>query len=126
MTDAEFIEAFEACTLPSTEFHHRHHVRLAFLLFQREPFIEAAKHFIASLKRYAASLDATGLYHETITWAYLVSIHERMARVTSTDWEGFAAANDDLFEKAFLERHYKPETLKSELAKRVFVMPDKM
>ena len=125
MTDTEFIEAFEACTLPSSEFHHRHHVRLAFLLFQREPFIQAAEHFIVSLKRYAASLDATGLYHETITWAYLVSIHERIARSASADWETFAVANGDLFEKTFLERYYKPETLKSDLARRVFVMPDR-
>jgi hypothetical protein len=125
VTDAEFIEAFEACTLPSTEFHHRHHVRLAFLLFQREPFIEAAKHFIASLKRYATSLGSAGLYHETITWAYLVAIHERMNRGASGDWETFARANADLFEKTFLERYYRPETLQSEMARRVFVMPDR-
>ena len=125
MTDTEFLEAFEACTLPSSEFHHRNHVRLAWLLFQREPFIEAAAHFIRSLKRYAESLGASGLYHETITWAYLVAIHERHVRGQSADWEAFAGTNADLFEKGFLERYYRPETLKSEHARKVFVMPDR-
>lgn len=125
MTDAEFLDAFEACTLPAAEFHHRHHVRVAFLLFQREPFITAAGRFIVSLKRYAASLGSPGLYHETITWAYLVAIHERMSRSVTADWEAFAADNVDLFDKSFLNRYYRPETLQSELAKRVFVMPDR-
>ena len=125
MTDAEFIEAFEACTLPSSEFHHRNHVRMAWLLFQRESFIDGAAHFIVSLKRYAASLDAAAVYHETITWAYLVSIHERISRSRTSDWESFAVANEDLFEKTYLERYYRPETLQSELARRVFLMPDK-
>ena len=125
MNDTEFVEAFEACTLPSSEFHHRNHVRLAWVLFQREPFIEASAHFIHSLKRYATSLGAAGLYHETITWAYLVAIHERIARGNVADWETFANTNGDLFEKAFLERYYRPETLKSEHARKVFVMPDR-
>ena len=42
------------------------------------------------------------------------------------DWGAFAAANPDLFvyPSPLLGRLYRPETLESELARRVFVLPD--
>ena len=37
MTDSEFVDSFEDCTLPSTAFHHRDHVRLAWIYLRRHP-----------------------------------------------------------------------------------------
>ncbi|MEA2601286.1 MAG: hypothetical protein QOF89_2278 [Acidobacteriota bacterium] len=131
LTDADFVRSFEDCTLPNSAFHHRDHVRLAWIYLRRHPPLEALRRFADSLKRFAAANGHPGLYHETITWAYLLLIQERMARgeaATWAAWEDFAARNLDLltWKPSILDRYYTPETLGSELARRVFVMPDRI
>ena len=125
MHDREFIEAFESCTLPSEQFPHRAHVRLAWLYLRDGSLLDALTRFVEGLKRYAASLGATAKYHETITWAFMFLIHERMARAEHATFDEFAAANADLF-NGILEKYYRRETLGSELARRTFVMPDRV
>ena len=122
MTDRDFIAAFETCTLPSDAFSHRQHVRLAWLYLREAPLLAALPRFIDSLKRYAASLGASGKYHETITYAFMFLIHERMSRADAETFDDFADANADLF-GPILERYYRRETLASDLARATFVMP---
>lgn len=126
MTDAEFVLSFEGCTLPNSAFHHRDHVRLAWIYLRRHPALTALARFTEGLQRFAAFNGHPGLYHETITWAYLFLIHERMADAPQEEtFEAFAARNPDLFawKPSILDRYYDPETLRSERARRVFVMP---
>ena len=124
MNDREFIAALESCTLPSDAFDHRQHVRLAWLYLREQPLLDALPRFIASLKRYAGSLGASGKYHETITYAFMFLIHERMVDSAASSFDEFAAANEDLF-GPILERYYPKETLASSLAKTIFVLPTK-
>jgi hypothetical protein len=123
--DRELVVQFEACTLPPSRFHHRNHVRLAWLYLKEAPLLEALTRFRTSLQRYAASLGAAAKYHETITFAFLFLIHERMQRADAPTFDDFADANEDLFD-AILLRYYREETLGSELARRVFVWPDRV
>ncbi len=125
MNDEEFVARFAAGTLEP--FHHADHVRAAFLYLRRFPAPEAIGRFSADLARFAASKGKPELYHETITWAYLILIRERMARSVATPtWDEFAAANGDLLDwrASILKRYYRAETLESRLAKSVFVFPD--
>jgi hypothetical protein len=127
MDDKDFIRRFEECTLPGSEFHHRDHVRLAWLYLREHPPLSALTRFTEGLKRYAAANGHDGLYHETITWAYLLLIRERTARDGAGEtFEEFAAENPDLltWRPSILASYYREETLASELARRVFVMPD--
>jgi hypothetical protein len=127
MNDREFVAAFEACAVAGDEFHHDDHVRLAWIYLRGHPLIEAIERFTTSLQRFAAHHGVPGLYHETITWAYLLLIHERMQREGAPDaWDAFRSANGDLFERrpSILERYYSPATLRSDIARRTFVMPD--
>lgn len=124
----DLIRRFEDGTLPPSDFHHRDHVRLAWLYLNEEPPLAALARFTEGLKRFASRNGAEGLYHETITCAYLLLIHERKARAEAGEtWEEFAARNPDLltWKPSVLDRYYREETLASELAKRVFVMPDR-
>jgi hypothetical protein len=126
MLDAEeFIARFQARTLEP--FHHYDHVRMAWLYLRRASMLEAIANFTTDLKHFAAANGQPNLYHETLTWGYLLLIHERMARGNVTDWEAFAAENPDLltWERSLLKTYYRPETLQSEFARRVFVFPDK-
>lgn len=129
MTDAEFVSAFEDTSLPEAAFHHPDHVRLAWIYLREAPVPEALSRFAAGLKRFAAAKGKAGLYHETITWAYLLLINERMQRAgVASSFEDFARANPDLlmWRPSILSSYYKDETLGSSLARRTFVLPDRM
>ncbi len=123
MRDRDLVEAFESCTLPPEQFPHRAHVRLAWLYLRDHSLLEALMRFVEGLKRYAASLGAGTKYHETVTWAYMFLIHDRMARASFETFDEFAAANPDLF-NGVLEKYYSKETLASDLARRTFLMPE--
>ena|SRR5437867_1765826 len=127
MTDEEFIAGFEACTLPAETFHHEQHVRMAWLYLQRYSVLQALERFSENLKRFATANGKPNLYHETITWAYVLLIHERISRSPPQGWEDFRAANADLLDwkNNILKSFYSEETLQSELARRVFVFPDR-
>ena len=90
--------------------------------------LEALAKFPAALKRFAISKGKPNLYHETITWAYLLLIGERLARAgTAQSWEEFAEENQDLlvWKNGILERYYSKPTLESDLARKRFVMADR-
>lgn len=130
MTGEELLDALESCTLQPGQLKHADHIHVAWLYLRTGTPAEALTRFSTSLRRFAASLGKEGIYHETITWAFMFIIHERMARLgPSASWEEFAAANPDLFtwpaDKSVLSRYYRPETLRSELARKMYVMPDR-
>lgn len=127
MTDDEFMAAFEAAALAEASFHHRDHVRLAFAYLSRYPALIALEKFVTALNRYAAARGKSKLYHETITHAYFFLIRERMARSGHADWSEFARLNADLlvWKNGILSRYYNETTLQSDLARAVFLLPDK-
>ena len=125
MTDQEFVEAFERCAIAGDSFHHRDHVRLAWVYLRDMPLLDSLKRFTESLKRFAAHNGVPNLYHETITWAYLLALNERLERKgRQRSWAEFARDHGELFAPDFLHAYYAPATLASPLAKRVFVFPD--
>ena len=125
MKNRELIQQFETDTLQG-EFHHADHVRLAYAYLSEYPALRALERFSEALKRYATTRGKAQLYHETITHAYFFLIRERMARTRTADWGEFAARNPDLFvwKDGILTRYYRESTLRSELAREVFLFPD--
>jgi hypothetical protein len=127
--DTEFVRAFESAVLPEGCFRHRDHVRLAWIYLREDPPPIALRRFADGLKRFAAAKGKAGLYHETITWAYLLLINERMERFgRSRPFAEFAAANSDLltWRPSILSSYYRDETLRSDLARRTFLLPDRL
>ncbi len=128
MTDDKLLAGFENCTLPNEAFHHEEHVRVAFLYLRRYSALQPLERFSAALQRFAAAHGKTTLYNETVTWAYLLLIRERMARAGWTQsWPEFRAGNTDLFDRNrdILKKYYQTETLQSQLAKGTFLFPDR-
>jgi len=129
MDDPTFLAAFESATLAEDGFHHADHVRAAWLLLGLSPPAAALERFAAALRRLAAAFGKSSLYHETITWAYLLLIVERIARRgRGADFSEFARSNPDLmtWRPSILEAYYRSETLASDVARRVFVLPDRL
>lgn len=129
MTEEEFYQQFVETSLDANIFHHSNHVKLAWIYLKKFDLPEALGNFSTALKRYAKAKGATTLYHETITFAFLVLINERMKSHTNEqNWEDFVKNNPDLFDwkNNILKRFYREETLKSKFAKKTFVFPDKI
>ena len=127
--DLELISVFENGSLSPSAFHHADHVHTAFAYLRQYPVLEALGKFSTALQRFAELHGKPNLYHQTITWAYIFLIHERMGRAGKPQtWENFAQANPDLLilKDGILKKYYADETLQSDLAKRVFIFPDKL
>jgi hypothetical protein len=125
--DAELLRGFEACTLAPAAFGHREHVRVAWLLLRAHPrFEDAAQRFCAGLRAFAAAHGKASLYHETITWAYLALVHERMrAPPPCESFDAFAAEHPALLAPGLgaLAPYYEPALLHSPAAKQAFLLP---
>ncbi len=112
---------------PRGFFQHSGHVRLAWMYLRKYPLPEALPRVCEALRMFANANNAPHLYNETLTWAYMILINERMAKLgPAHEYEEFAAANADLFDwqNSIVNRYYRSETLNSDLAKSVFIMPD--
>jgi hypothetical protein len=118
-----FLRAFLDGNVDAANFRHADHVRVGFEILQHHEFPDAASVFAYSLKQIAARAGVPGKYHETITLAFLSLIAERRAR-SEGGFEAFAHANPDLLNKSVLTRWYTPERLSSDIARKVFVLPD--
>jgi hypothetical protein len=121
LSDDEFLAAFHSCRLTTAEFRHADHLRLAWLHLRREPLEQALASVRAGIQAFAAFHGATGLYHETITqaWVRLVATHDEPS------FSAFLSANESLLNKDLLHRFWSPELLASEAAKREWVPPDR-
>lgn len=130
MTDQDIIDRFESGNVPESEFHHADHVRLAFAYLRTYQVLVALEKFSATLKEFAARHGKDRLYNETITCAYIFLVAERIAKSTeeAIDWHRFAEANPDLmvWKGGILSRYYDDATLKSDLSRRVFILPDRL
>ena len=132
MTEDQLITAFETGTLRNENFHHQDHVRMGFLYMSRFPGLEGVRRFCEGLQRFATASGRPNLYHETVTWAFLLLIRERLARAlrrsgSLPSWDEFVADNKDLLKgKDYVLKEYdRDETLKSEFARATFVLPDR-
>ncbi len=125
-SDREFAAAFERCELAPASFHHRDHLRLAYIYLTDDDVDMALTTIRAGLHRFLAHVGApASKYHETITRAWLLAVEHFMREAAPTaSFEEFAAAAPRLFAPGAMETHYTSELLWSEEARTRFVEPD--
>jgi hypothetical protein len=125
------VAGFESANLPDGAFRHPEHIEVTWLYLHRYPAAEAFSRVTGGLRGLARAHGHPERYHETLTCAFFFLVHQRMAhpgeRENRDSWDAFRQANEDLFAwpSPLLGRYYQPETLGSELARRVFVLPDR-
>lgn len=126
--DRNFLNRFEGGKIPSSSFHHSDHIRLAWIYLRIYPVPTALEKVTKGIKNFARAAGKPELYHETITWAYVFLILNRIERsLESENWGSFVERNPELFtwKPSLLNQLYRDETLESEKARRIFVMPDR-
>jgi hypothetical protein len=128
MNDDEFLAAFEARALE--EFHHRDHIKVAYLYLRRYPLDEAIAKVRAGLQALAAAWgapvdDLERGYHETMTQAWVRLVHVALSECGAAECaDAFCDRQPNLMQKTHLRSFYSRERLISWEAKREFVEPD--
>ena len=128
MTDAEFLAAFRAQTIPQNEWTHRAHVRAAYLQLCEMPFAPAMDAMRDGIKKLNASHGLIETpdrgYHETLTRAWLTVIGATISsRGRAQDFEAFAAEHPHLLCRTLLRVFYSPKGMPPE-SRYAFVAPD--
>lgn len=122
--DEAFLAALEAGTLDPARFDHRGHLRAGFLYLRRHDFPGACVATKAAIRAFARALGKPGLYHETLTVAYLALIAERLAEEPADlGFDAFLARYPELTERAYFERYYPRGSLDAPEARATFVLP---
>lgn len=128
MNHDELRRRFETNALVPGEFDHASHVFLAWDCLRRHSVPETMIRIRHGLKTFTAQIGKEEKYHETVTCAFVSIIAERRFGCPQDDWDCFRESNNDLFDqpKTLLARYYRPETLASDLARQVFILPDRL
>ena len=119
------VRAFEARTVDAGSFTHRDHVAVAYALLKRRSFLEASACYGSCLQAIATRAGAARKFNTTITLAFLGLIAERMDGSDAGTFETFICENADLLDRNPLSPWYSPARLDSDLARRIFLLPDK-
>jgi hypothetical protein len=129
MSDEAFLRQFEDCTFPVEQFHHREHIKVAYLYLRTHSLDGAVTKVREGIKRYNAchkvpeAIDRG--YHETITLAWIRLVHFTMCEygvVESAD--AFFEQHPELSQTKTLRLFYSRDQIMSAEAKAAFVPPD--
>jgi hypothetical protein len=127
--DDKFLEQFETKTLPLEEWHHRQHIKVAYLYLRKYPFEEAMERMRAGVKAFNAAkgipeaLDRG--YHETMTQAWLRLVYFTLCEYGPAESaDAFYEQSPQLTQKKTLRFFYTKELFMSWQAKQEFVEPD--
>jgi hypothetical protein len=127
--DEEFVAAFEAHWWPLDKWHHRDHIRLAYLYLKAMPFEAAVAKIREGIRAHNAThgiTDApTSGYHETMTVAWMRLVELALREYGPEDsGEAFCEAHPELMQKKTLRLFYSKDLFMSARAKAEFVEPD--
>ena len=119
--DVEFARAFERGEVPNVGFHHRDHIRLAWIYVQLYGDA-AAERISESIRGFAAKHGQSEKYHQTVTTAWICLVED--ACRSGGEFDEIVACFPALLDKNFLKNFYSEDTLASPDAKKRFVSSD--
>ena len=130
MTDDEtFLTEFEACRWPLDKWHHRDHIKLAYIYLSRYSFEDTIARIREGIKIHNSVHQVpdspTSGYHETMTRAWLSLVQFVLCEYgPSTDADEFYEQHPELSQKKTLRLFYSKERLMSADARNNFCEPD--
>jgi hypothetical protein len=124
-SDEDFLRAFEDLSFPAEQFHHREHLRVAWLYLASSDATRAAERMCAGIRRFANHQGATEKYHHTLAlfWMRMVGV----ALVETPEGGGFdefLADHRELCDKNLPAKYYSPDLLQTAAAREGWVEPD--
>jgi hypothetical protein len=117
--------AFENATIDPQGFHHREHLYVAWCYLRELPLEDALARYVHHLRRLAGALGAPHKFHATMTWAYVLLLHDAMERDPGETFDDLLGKNRAILDhrEGALYAHYDPAQLDTDEARRRFVLP---
>jgi LDH2 family malate/lactate/ureidoglycolate dehydrogenase len=127
--DSTFLQQILTGELPLDQWHHRQHVRLAYLQLVQNPFAQAVSSTRRCIKAYNAAKNIPETpdrgYNETLTFAWLQIIQSVIEDYgQADDSESFYENNRQLHNPDSIYLFYSRQLLLGNQAKTHFVEPD--
>jgi hypothetical protein len=122
--DEQFLAAFEAGKIANQDFHHRDHLRLAWIQIRRLGLEQASDAVTGGIRRFAAHHGHADRYHETMTRFWVRAVGLGISRRPTLPYEDLLAAEPHLLDKNLPYRHWSRERMGSDEARQQWVEPD--
>src|SRR6202165_972170 len=122
--DQQFLAAFEAGRIAHPSFHHRDHLRLAWIQIRRLGLDRASDAVAEAIRRFAAHHGHADRYHETMTRFWLRVVGLGINRHPTLPFDELLAAEPHLLDKNLPFRHWTRERMGSDEARQQWVEPD--
>jgi hypothetical protein len=125
-SDEEFLRAFEDLSFPADSFHHREHIRVAWLYLKSSDATRAAERMSEGIRRFANHHGATQKYHHTLTLAWMRVVAAALVETPEGyAFEQFLTAHLELKDTKLLNKYYTKEVLQTVAAREGWVEPDR-
>jgi hypothetical protein len=122
--DEQFLAAFTAGQIENQDFHHRDHLRLAWIQIRRLGLPGASEAVTTAIRQFAARHGHGDRYHETMTRFWLRLVGMGITRHPTLDFNDLLDAEPHLLDKNLPYRHWSRELMGSDGARRNWVEPD--
>jgi len=129
ISDKELLAAFENCSWPLENWHHREHIKIAYLYLCEHPLDVAITKMCRGIRAYNAAqkvheaIDAG--YHETTTQAWMQLVHCTLSEFgPKENADAFVDEHTHLLAKRALRFFYSRNRIMSAEAKKTFIEPD--
>jgi hypothetical protein len=129
MDDESLLQQFENGSLPAEKWHHREHVKVAYLFLRRHPLPAAIERIRSGLQAFNAAQNIPYTldrgYHETMTLAWMKLVHFTLCEYGPAESaDQFYDQHPQLWQMKVLRFFYSRDRLMSWEAKRNFAEPD--
>ena len=122
--DEQFLAAFEASQIANQDFHHRDHLRLAWIQIRRLGLAQATDTVATAIREFARRHGHGDRYHETMTRFWVRVVGMGIDRHPTFAFDQLLAAEPHLLDKNLPYRHWSRERMASGEARQMWVEPD--
>ena len=126
LSDYEFSQQFEKCTLDPAVFNHEAHVRLAWIQINNNGLEKAIENIQRQLQQFVNHVGANDKYHRTLTIAAIQAVNHFIKQSNSSNFKDFIKEFPELKYdfKNLINSHYSFDIFKSLKAKSEYLEPD--
>ena len=126
-SDLTYLDDFNKLLISPDSFHHREHLRIAYVLICKCEVNKARSILRKGIKAFLNHSGVDGSkYHETLTFAWILAIYHFMnISDDSCSFKEFITNNSILLDKDIMNSHYSRSVLMSEQARQKFIKPDR-
>ena len=122
--DDAFVAALFSGQIANQNFHHRDHLRLAWVQIHRLGMVRASEVVTRGIREFATRHGSADRYNDTMTRFWLRVVGIGLSRHPDLTFDELLAAEPHLLDKGLPFQHWSRATMISDSAKREWVEPD--